>query len=348
MSTPKSDYETLTIQEIYCFRHWAGKTKNSGMLEEIKNHLNARCEALGTNIGSLTQAIATLDEILIMSPPEICIVVDHEITDTEIAEHNTHELAKFIQDNYAGKISVSLHYGELPEINHRDRHVVLLAQKGGFFVLKARGTTTAGKALAAKSYKEMIRNKLQLTNFEAYLLAGSTGSSNNTVPTVQEDQMPKEDTEFSRIIEELKVSTELDKDGPLIQFNKEEATGLLKLLEERGFRRGEFYMLGAATDKTKMQSLSGVHLKELLEMTFKCTGRKPFRIYVGRMIGDGEHQAFVDLNKSIEGLCGNNYDYAHSPHDADIGLRLVNGQWYLSKSRVTLSGIPLILGGSID
>lgn len=159
---------------------------------------------------------------------------------------------------------------------------------------------------------------------------------------------PKQDTEFSRIIDELKASTELDQDGPLIQFNKEEATGLLKLLKERGFRRGEFYMLGAVTDKTKMQSLSGVRLKELLEMTFKCTNRKLFNFHIERITGDGARQAFDNLKKHIEDLCGNDYVYVHSPYDADIGLRLVNGKWYLSKSRVTLSGIPLILGESID
>lgn len=140
------DYSTLTIQEIYRLRGWAGKTNNSEILADIKAHLNIRIGA-GDTPYPFVQHEVELAEVISMSPPEVWIVVDHQITDTQKAERASHALVSEIHQLSGGDIKVSLHSGELPEINHRDKHVVLLAMSHGFCVLKARGTMTSGKVI---------------------------------------------------------------------------------------------------------------------------------------------------------------------------------------------------------
>lgn len=139
-------YSTLTLQEIYLLRSHAGKVGNTEMLTHIKMHLNARVGTKDTPY-PFYQSTAELSEVLAMNPPEVWIVVDHAITDTQGAERASHLLACEIHELSGGTIKVSMHSGEYPEIKHREQHVILLAMANGFCVLKARGTETAGSII---------------------------------------------------------------------------------------------------------------------------------------------------------------------------------------------------------
>lgn len=140
-----TDFTTLTIHEIYRLRNWAGKVDNQDILSRIKAHLNARVGANGTY--PFTQAETTLEEVLSQTPPEAWLIVDHQIVNTQETERYCHKFQKEVFDKFGERIKVSMCSGELPEEFHRDKHVVLLATRNGFCVLKARGTSTSGKVL---------------------------------------------------------------------------------------------------------------------------------------------------------------------------------------------------------
>lgn len=141
-----ADYSTLAIPEIYRLRSWAGKFGQRSILDAIYLHLNARVGSRGVPY-PYDQAIAELADVLSATPPEVYIIVDHQITDTPAAEQASQLLASEIHQICGDAVKVSLHSGSVDEEFIRDSHVVLLAMSNGFCVLKARGTAEAGKVI---------------------------------------------------------------------------------------------------------------------------------------------------------------------------------------------------------
>lgn len=147
MDNKTINLDGLNITELYRIRNWASKSKSKGVVLRIKDFLNGRSGAFGTSDNSFPLVATNIDDVLAMRPPEVWIIVDHDITDTSVAENRSHVLHKLIHDKFGSDVAVKLFSGEIDVDRLENYHVVLLALPVGFFVLKARGTDTVGKAI---------------------------------------------------------------------------------------------------------------------------------------------------------------------------------------------------------
>lgn len=160
MSESKSICSNLSIAEIYRLRNHASKTNNQIFLMDIKLHLNGKSGTVGSTPSvnedgteSFPHVVTTLDEVLEYVPPEVLIVVDHQITDTGEAERNSRILQEVVYTKHGDAIKVNMHSGEIDGDRLEKHHVVLLALPNCFAVLKARGTETSGKVIPYDSLR---------------------------------------------------------------------------------------------------------------------------------------------------------------------------------------------------
>lgn len=154
---------SLSLSEVYQLRNWASKTQNQILLWSIKSHLNGKVgafvdhsskESVEGSIPPLRLQAVSLREVLSLTPPEVMIVVDHAITNTQEAERNSHVLQEVVYEHYGHDIKVTMHSGEVDGSRLATRHVVLLALPTCFAVLKARGTLTLGRGIPYSTLRE--------------------------------------------------------------------------------------------------------------------------------------------------------------------------------------------------
>lgn len=147
MDNKTINLDGLNITELYRIRNWASKSKSKGVIEQIKHFLNGRSGSFGLPDNNFLLVRTSIDDVLAMSPPEVWIIIDHDITNTSVAENSSHVLHRLIHDKFGPGVAVKLYSGEIDGDRLENYHVVLLALPVGFFVLKARGTDTIGKVI---------------------------------------------------------------------------------------------------------------------------------------------------------------------------------------------------------
>lgn len=162
-------FSDLNLQQVYRLRNHAAKAGNGNLLSAIKGFLNIRHGATGKPATHLQLRAVTIEEVLVNVPPEVKVVIDHEIVDTHNAENRSHELREFIHNKFDGKISIVFHSGLIDGDRLENDHVVLLALNTGFAILKARGTTTSGCIVV---YLDLSRESLRQQTAEVDLSAG--------------------------------------------------------------------------------------------------------------------------------------------------------------------------------
>lgn len=149
----------VSVHEVYRISKSASKLKNLQLIKNIFTLINGKDiskeEAL-INSFSANQFVfdaVSLIDVLINVPPEIWVVIDHDVTDTSLAEQHSYILQEVIHSQFGDKIKVSMHSGGIDEDRFMNCHVMLLALSNCFMVMKARGTNKAGTVIPYESLR---------------------------------------------------------------------------------------------------------------------------------------------------------------------------------------------------
>lgn len=170
--------DSMSALEIYRLRDHAIRTGNPEIIENIttaaKMTFNARVGAEGVDTVPMKFRAVLLEEIMAADPAGITVIIDHVITASEHAENNTAWLCEAILHSYGGRVKVSLHSGILSEVDFNTSHVVLLALKSGFVVLKARGAGGIEGRYLETMAPETVEGVLPLTEGDVGVFGGGT------------------------------------------------------------------------------------------------------------------------------------------------------------------------------